>query len=80
MQTGACAASYRFFSTSVSCSKDGILEQGHDGSTDEARNGDCDKPGHEDIAEQAPVHSLLGAQPAHGNHRSHLQQGTKQKT
>lgn len=45
--------------------QDSELEDSHDGSTNEARDGDSDEPRHEDVSEEAPVHCLPGAQPAH---------------
>lgn len=56
----------------ASHSQDSVLEDGHDGSADEARDRHSDEPGHEDVAEEVPVHRLPGAQPAHGDHRAHL--------
>lgn len=45
--------------------QDSKLEDSHDGSTNEARDGHGDKPCHEDVSEEAPVYCLPGAQPAH---------------
>lgn len=57
---------------SASGSQDGKLEDRHDCSTDYARNGDRDKPGHENVAEESPVNSLFGSEPANGHDRAHL--------
>lgn len=45
-----------------------VDEQGHDSSTEEACYRDGHKPGQEDVPEETPVHSLLGADPAHCHH------------
>lgn len=49
-------------------SQNDIGEQGHDGRADKARDGHSDKPSHEDVSKQPPVHCLLGAQPANRHH------------
>lgn len=53
-------------------SQNDIGEQGHDGCADEARDGHSDKPGHEDVSKQPPVHCLPGAQPADRHHWPNL--------
>lgn len=53
-------------------SQNDVGEKGHDGGADKARNGHRDKPGHEDVSEQPPVHSFPGAQPPHSHHRPDL--------
>lgn len=55
---------------------DDVLEYCHDSSTDNPRNGDCDKPGHKNVAKQSPVDSLLGSEPTNRHNRAHL--GKKQ--
>lgn len=57
-------------------SKNDVGEKGHDGGADKARNGHRDKPGHEDVSEQPPVHSFPGAQPPHSHHRPDLKMKT----
>lgn len=52
--------------------KDPIHEESHDSSTEQPSHGDSHKPGHKDVPEEAPVHGLPGADPAHGHHRAHL--------
>lgn len=55
------------------CSQDAIDKDGHDGSTDQARDGHSHKPRHEDVSEQTPVYCLPGAQPSYRNHWAHLE-------
>lgn len=55
------------------CSQDAVNEDGHDGSADQARDGNCHKPRHEDVSEQTPVYSLSWTQPSYSNHRAHLE-------
>lgn len=45
-----------------------VVQQSHKGGADEAWDGNCDKPGHEDVSEQTPVHGLPGAQPTDRHH------------
>lgn len=45
-----------------------VDKQGHDSSAEEACYRDGHKPGQEDVPEEMPVHSLLGADPAHRHH------------
>lgn len=52
--------------------KDPIHEESHDSRTEQPCHGDRHKPGHKDVAEEAPVHGLPGADPAHGHHGAHL--------
>lgn len=52
---------------------DAVNEDGHDGSTDESRDGHSHKPRHEDVSEKTPIYSLPRAQPSYCNHRAHLQ-------
>lgn len=52
--------------------QDHVFEYCHDSSTDNPRNGDSDKPGHKNVAEQSPVDSLLGSEPADRHNRAHL--------
>lgn len=52
-----------------------MCEQSHDGGADEAGDGNGDEPGHEDVPEQAPIHSLPRTQPAHSHNRAHLKRG-----
>lgn len=52
-----------------------VGEESHDGGTDETRDGHGHKPGHEDVAEQTPIHSFPGTQPTHGYHRTNLGKG-----
>ena len=54
--------------------KDPVHEESHDGSAEQPSHRDGHKPGHKDVPEEAPVHSLAGADPAHGHHRAHLQE------
>lgn len=54
--------------TTVEGSQNNIGEESHDGSADQARDRDRDKPGNEDVPEQMPVDRLPGAQPSHGHH------------
>lgn len=56
--------------------EDDIFEERHNSSTDYTRNGDGDKPGHENVAKKSPVNSLFGSEPANGHNRAHL--GEKQ--
>lgn len=56
-------------------SQDAIDEDGHDGGTDQARDGHGYKPRHEDVPEQTPVHCLSRAQPSYCDHRANLQAG-----
>lgn len=53
--------------------QDAIDQQGHDGSAEQASHRHGDEPGQEDVPEEAPVHRLLGADPAHGHDRAHLE-------
>lgn len=55
------------------CSQDAIDEDGHDGGTDQTRDGHSHKPRHEDVSEQTPVYGLPWAQPSHCDHRAHLE-------
>lgn len=52
--------------------KDPIHEKSHDSSAEQPSHRDGHEPGHEDVPKKAPVHSLAGADPAHGHHRAHL--------
>lgn len=54
-------------------SQDAVDEDGHDGGTDQARDGHSHKPRHEDVSEQTPVYCLPWAQPSYCNHRAHLE-------
>ncbi|KAL0620109.1 LOW QUALITY PROTEIN: Zinc finger protein 714 [Plecturocebus cupreus] len=58
----------------TSHSEDAISEDCHDGSTDNSRNGDCDKPGHKNVTKETPVNSLLGPEPANRYNRAHLKE------
>lgn len=53
--------------------KDPIHEESHDSSTEQSSHRDSHKPGHKDVPEEAPVHGLPGADPAHSHHGAHLQ-------
>lgn len=53
--------------------QDAVDEQGHDGGAEQAGHRHRDEPGQEDVSEEAPVHGLLGADPAHGHDRAHLE-------
>lgn len=53
-------------------SQNNVYEESHDGSADQPRDGNCNKPSDEDVPEQTPVHRLPGAQPSHGHHRADL--------
>lgn len=57
--------------------QDAVDQQGHDGGAEQAGHRHGDEPGQEDVPEEAPVHRLLGADPAHGHHRAHLEDRTK---
>lgn len=52
--------------------KDPVDEESHDSSTEQPGHGHRHEPGHEDVAEEAPVHGLPRADPAHRHHRAHL--------
>ncbi|KAJ8393934.1 hypothetical protein AAFF_G00054670 [Aldrovandia affinis] len=56
---------------------DDLDEDSHDRCTEEARDGHGHKPGHEDVAEQMPVHCLPGAKPPNCHHRAHLNTQTR---
>lgn len=53
--------------------QDAVDEQGHDGGAEQAGHRHRDEPRQEDVPEEAPVHGLLGADPAHGHDRAHLE-------
>lgn len=53
--------------------QDAVGEDGHDGGTDEARDGHGHEPRHEDISEEAPIDCLPRPQPPDGHHRTHLE-------
>lgn len=53
--------------------EDPVHEEGHDSSTEQPRHGHGHEPSHEDVPEEAPVHGLPRADPAHGHHGAHLQ-------
>ena len=57
---------------SVTYSEDAIDEDGHDGSTYQARDGHCNKPCHEDISKQTPVYCLPWTQPSNCHDRANL--------
>ena len=65
-----------FPSHTASRSEDDVFEDCHDGSTDNTRNGDCDEPGHKNVAEESPIDSLFGSEPANGYNRAHLWEET----
>lgn len=50
-----------------------VDEQRHDGGAEQAGHGHRDEPSQEDVSEEAPVNGLLGADPAHGHDRAHLE-------
>lgn len=52
--------------------QDAVDEQGHDGGAEQASHRHRDEPGQEDVPEEVPVHGFLGADPAHGYDRAHL--------
>ena len=54
-------------------SQDPVDEDGHNGSTDQARDGHSHEPRHEDVPEQTPVHCLSRTQPSNCDHRAHLE-------
>lgn len=51
-----------------------VHEEGHHSSTEEPGHGHRHEPGHKYVPEEAPVHSLPGADPAHGYHGAHLEE------
>lgn len=53
--------------------QDAVDQQGHDGGAEQAGHGHGDEPRQEDVPEEAPVHCLLGADPADGHDRAHLE-------
>lgn len=53
--------------------QDAVDQQGHDGGAEQAGHGHGDEPRQEDVPEEAPVHRFLGADPAHGHDRAHLE-------
>lgn len=53
--------------------QDAVDQQGHDGGAEHARHGHGDEPRQEDVPEEAPIHRFLGADPAHGHDRAHLE-------
>lgn len=57
--------------------KDPVHEERHDSSTEQPGHGHCHEPGHEDVAEEAPVHGLPRADPAHRHHRADLGEGAQ---
>lgn len=69
---------HKLESPTASHSEDDIFEDRHDSSTDNTRDGDCDKPGHKNVAKQSPVNSLLGSKPADRHNRAHLQEKSGQ--
>lgn len=52
--------------------QDPVHQQRHHAGAEQPGHGHSHKPGQEDVAEQAPVHGFLGADPAHGNHGANL--------
>ena len=53
--------------------QDPVYEESHDSSTEQPGHGHRHEPRHEDVAEEAPVHGLPRADPAHRHHRAHLE-------
>lgn len=53
--------------------KDPVHEHSHDSSTEEPCYRHGHEPGHKDVPEEAPVHGLPRANPAHGHHRTDLE-------
>ncbi len=73
VSTGAVILSPPLARGAAECSQDTIDEDGHDGGTDQTRDGHSHKPRHEDVSEQTPVYGLPWAQPSYCNHRAHLE-------
>lgn len=51
-----------------------VHEESHDSGTEEASHRHSHEPGNKYVPEEAPVHSLPRADPAHGYHGAHLEE------
>lgn len=51
-----------------------VHEESHDSGTEEASHGHSHEPGNKYVPEEAPVHSLPRADPAHSYHGAHLEE------
>lgn len=71
--TGAISFSFPPARGAAECSQDAVDEDGHDGSTDQTRDGHGHKPRHEDVPEQTPVYCLPWTQPSYCHHWAHLE-------
>lgn len=51
-----------------------VHEESHDSSTEESSHRHSHEPGNKYVPEEAPIHSLPRADPAHGHHGAHLEE------